>query len=41
VSIYARAVEAEQAGQLNDALNLYRQAFKMDGAHSTCGVYLR
>lgn len=36
VSIYARAVEAEQAGQLNDALNLYRQAFKMDGVHSTC-----
>ena len=31
VSIYARAVDAEQAGQLNDALNLYRQAFKMDG----------
>jgi hypothetical protein len=31
VSIYSRAVEAEQAGQLNDALNLYRQAFKMDG----------
>ena len=31
VSIYAKAVEAEQAGQLNDALNLYRQAFKMDG----------
>ena len=34
VTIYARAVEAEQAGQLNDALNLYRQAFKMDGVWS-------
>lgn len=31
VSVYAKAVEAEQGGQLNDALNLYRQAFKMDG----------
>ena len=31
VSIYARAVEAEQGGQLNDALNLYRQAFRLDG----------
>lgn len=34
VSIYERAVEAEQAGQLNDALNLYRQAFKLDGGYS-------
>lgn len=31
VTVYARAVEAEQGGQLNDALKLYRQAFKMDG----------
>jgi F-box protein 9 len=31
VTIYARAVEAEQGGQLNDALKLYRQAFKLDG----------
>lgn len=35
VSIYARAVEAEQGGQLNDALNLYRQAFKLDGESKT------
>lgn len=31
VTVYSRAVEAEQGGQLNDALKLYRQAFKMDG----------
>ena len=31
VQMYARAVENEQAGQLNDALMLYRQAFKLNG----------
>lgn len=30
VVIYSRAVEAEQSGRLNDALGLYRTAFKMD-----------
>ncbi|KAL7421995.1 hypothetical protein Q5752_003767 [Cryptotrichosporon argae] len=30
VQLYARAVESEQSGQLNDALRLYRQAFKLD-----------
>lgn len=32
VAIYARAVEAEQSGKLNEALVLYRKSFKMDGA---------
>jgi F-box protein 9 len=31
VELYAEAVEHEQAGQLNDALMLYRRAFKIDG----------
>lgn len=31
VQLYAQAVENEQAGQLNDALLLYRRAFKIDG----------
>ena len=31
VEIYARAVENEQSGQLNDALLLYRKAFKLNG----------
>lgn len=31
VDLYAEAVEHEQAGQLNDALMLYRRAFKIDG----------
>lgn len=31
VSLYARAVESEQAGKLNEALILYRKAFKLDG----------
>jgi len=31
VQLYAQAVENEQAGQLNDALQLYRKAFKIDG----------
>ncbi|WVQ79989.1 hypothetical protein IAT38_002090 [Cryptococcus sp. DSM 104549] len=30
VQIYAKAVEHEQSGQLNEALILYRKAFKMD-----------
>lgn len=30
VEVYTQAVEAEQQGRLNDALKLYRQAFKMD-----------
>lgn len=30
VEVYARAVEREQSGQLNEALKLYRQAFKLD-----------
>ncbi|ORY26145.1 hypothetical protein BCR39DRAFT_541958 [Naematelia encephala] len=30
VRLYARAVEDEQSGKLNDALKLYRRAFKMD-----------
>jgi F-box protein 9 len=30
VGIYASAVEAEQSGRLNDALRLYRTAFKLD-----------
>lgn len=31
VQLYAQAVENEQSGQLNDALLLYRRAFKIDG----------
>ena len=31
VQLYARAVESEQSGQINEALMLYRRAFKMDG----------
>lgn len=31
VAVYARAVEAEQSGKLNEALVLYRKSFKMDG----------
>lgn len=31
VQLYAQAVENEQSGQLNDALMLYRRAFKIDG----------
>lgn len=31
VQTYAKAVESEQSGQLNEALILYRRAFKMDG----------
>lgn len=31
VQLYAQAVESEQSGQLNDALLLYRRAFKLDG----------
>ena len=31
VQLYAKAVESEQSGQLNEALILYRRAFKMDG----------
>lgn len=30
VALYAEAVEAEQSGRLNDALQLYRKAFKAD-----------
>ncbi|WVQ99664.1 hypothetical protein IAU59_006803 [Kwoniella sp. CBS 9459] len=30
VQMYAKAVESEQSGQLNDALLLYRRAFKLD-----------
>ncbi|WVR06828.1 hypothetical protein IAU60_003864 [Kwoniella sp. DSM 27419] len=30
VQLYAKAVECEQAGKLNDALMLYRKAFKLD-----------
>lgn len=32
VEVYTQAVEAEQQGRLNDALKLYRHAFKMDDA---------
>lgn len=35
VQLYARAVENEQAGKLNDALMLYRRAFKLDGGSQT------
>lgn len=35
VQLYAQAVENEQAGQLNDALQLYRRAFKIDGESFT------
>lgn len=35
VQLYAQAVENEQAGQLNEALHLYRRAFKIDGE---CGI---
>lgn len=40
VQLYAQAVENEQAGQLNDALLLYRRAFKIDGTSEigTCTV---
>ncbi len=31
VQLYGRAVESEQSGKLNDALMLYRKAFKLDG----------
>ena len=31
VRLYGQAVEAEQEGRLNDALMLYRRAFKLDG----------
>ena len=31
VEIYARAVENEQSGQLSEALQLYRKAFKLNG----------
>jgi F-box protein 9 len=31
LEIYSRAVEHEQSGQLNDALLLYRRAFKLNG----------
>lgn len=31
VQLYAQAVEMEQSGHLNDALLLYRRAFKIDG----------
>jgi len=31
VALYAKAVESEQSGKLNEALMLYRKAFKMDG----------
>jgi F-box protein 9 len=35
VQLYAQAVENEQSGQLNDALMLYRRAFKIDGESSS------
>jgi F-box protein 9 len=35
VQLYSRAVESEQAGKLNEALMLYRKAFKLDGAPFT------
>lgn len=35
VAVYARAVEAEQSGKLNEALVLYRKSFKMDGGRSS------
>lgn len=31
VALYSRAVESEQEGKLNEALILYRKAFKLDG----------
>lgn len=31
VALYARAVEHEQAGKLNEALMMYRKAFKLEG----------
>ena len=39
VAIYAQAVEHEQSGRLNDALRMYRRAFKLDGGSpSYCRV---
>ncbi|KAK4685981.1 F-box protein 9, partial [Tremellales sp. Uapishka_1] len=34
VQLYAKAVENEQSGRLNEALMLYRKAFKLDGGLS-------
>jgi F-box protein 9 len=31
VELYGRAVDSEQSGQLNEALHLYRKAFRLDG----------
>lgn len=31
ISLYSRAVESEQTGKLNEALIMYRKAFKLDG----------
>lgn len=31
IALYARAVEHEQAGKLNEALMMYRKAFKLEG----------
>ncbi len=31
VDFYAKAVEFEQGGQLNEALHMYRKAYKLDG----------
>ena len=38
VQVYARAVESEQSGKLNEALILYRRAFKMDGTSDVFGL---
>jgi F-box protein 9 len=36
VVLYSRAVEAEQTGRLNEALALYRRAFRLDGECCHC-----
>jgi F-box protein 9 len=35
LQLYTRAVESEQAGKLNEALMMYRRAFKLDGEART------
>lgn len=41
VQTYAKAVESEQSGQLNEALILYRRAFKMDGEIPVVDEYIK
>lgn len=41
VSLYSRAVEHEQSGKLNEALMLYRRAFKLDGTRRLASLARR